>query len=113
MARVGRPTTKKTAAAKKHAAAEKARYQKLPTSKKKAIVANRDKAAQRKADEKRASQPQRKAYRRQDAKGVRGVPKGRKCANCGSTENVQRHVVNGKFKEYLCGRCNVKAIGGA
>lgn len=110
--RVGRPTTKKTAAAKKHAAAEKARYDKLSPAKKKAIVATRDKAAQRKADEKRAEQPQRKAYRRQDAKGVQGVPKGRKCSKCGSTSNVQRHVVNGKFQRYLCAKCNTNAIGG-
>lgn len=112
MATPGRPARNKSAAAKKHAAAEKKRYNALPDSKKKAIVKGRSKAAQRKADEKRADQPQRKAYRKQDAKAVRGVPKGKKCANCGSTTDVQRHVVNGKFSRYLCRRCNVRAIGG-
>lgn len=111
MATKGRPATNKSAAAKKHAAAEKARYQKLPLSKRQSIVQTRDKQAQQRADEKRASQPQRKAYRRQDAKAVAKVPKGTKCAVCGTTRNVQRHVVNGKFKAYLCGRHNVAQIG--
>jgi hypothetical protein len=107
----GRPATNKSAAAKKHAAAEKKRYNALPVSKRQSIVATRDKEAQRRADEKRASQPQRKAYRKQDAKAVAKVPKGTKCAVCGTTRNVQRHVVNGKFKSYLCGRHNVAEIG--
>lgn len=113
MAGVGRPRTKKGPAASKHRTASREEYRSLPDSKKKSRVADRDKAAQRKADSKRSSQPKRKAYKRQDAKAVRGVPKGTKCAKCGSTSNVQRHAVNGKFKEYLCGKCNVKAIGGA
>lgn len=112
MARVGRPRTKTGKAAAKHRAQSREEYRSLPPAKKKARVANRDKAAQRKADAKRASQPKRRAYKRQDAKAVRGIPKGTKCSKCGSTRNVQRHVVNGKFKSYLCGKCNVAAIGG-
>jgi transposase-like protein len=46
-----------------------------------------------------------------DAKAVAGVPRGTKCSNCGSTTNVQRHVVKGKFSRYLCAKCNVAAIG--
>jgi hypothetical protein len=111
VAKRGRPATNKSAAAKKHAAAEKKRYQSLPVSKRQSIVQTRDKEAQRRADEKRASQPARKAYKKQDAKAVSKVPKGKVCAVCGSKVNVQRHVVNGKFKEYLCGRHNVAAIG--
>lgn len=111
MARVGRPVTKKGKAAATHRSASRSEYQKLPASGKKARVANRSKEAQRKADEKRSPQPARKAYRKMDAKAVAGVPKGTKCAVCGSTANVQRHVVNGKFKNYLCGKHNVAAIG--
>ena len=111
MARVGRPVTKKGSAASKHRTASRTEYQQLPPSGKKARVANRSKEAQRTADTKRSPQPARKAYKKMDAKAVSGVPKGTKCSNCGSTTNVQRHVVRGKFSRYLCGKCNVAAIG--
>jgi len=111
LARVGRPVTKKGSAASKHRTASRTEYQKLPASGKKARVANRSKEAQRTADTKRSPQPARKAYKKMDAKAVSGVPKGTKCSNCGSTTNVQRHVVRGKFSRYLCGKCNVAAIG--
>jgi hypothetical protein len=113
VARVGRPVTKKGKAASRHRAQSREEYRSLPASGKKARVQNRDKAAQRRADEKRSDQPARKAYKRADAKAVRGIPKGTHCANCGSTQNVQRHVVGGKFVKYLCAKCNVRAIGGA
>jgi hypothetical protein len=111
---VGRPRTKTGKAAAKHRTASREEYRKLSPAKKKARVANRDKAAQRRADEKRSDQPARKAYKRADAKAVRGVPKGTKCQypGCNATTNIQRHVVNGKFVKYLCGRHNVKAIPG-
>ena len=111
MARVGRPVTKKGTAAAKHRVAARKEYQGLPESGKKARVANRSKPAQQKADVKRAAEPQRVAYRKRDAKAKQGIPKGTKCANCGSTVNVQRHVVGGKFKKYLCAKCNTNAIG--
>jgi ribosomal protein S27AE len=114
LASVGRPATKKGPKAAKHRAASREEYRGLPDSGKKKRVASRDKTAQRKADAKRLStqRNKRNAYHKADAKATRGIPKGTKCANCGSTTNIQRHVVNGKFKQYLCGRCNVKAIGG-
>ena len=111
MAKRGRPVTKTGPAAAKARAAAKKSYDSKSPAEKKAVVARQDKEARRKNDLKRADQPQRKAYIKQDKKGVSGVPKGTKCANCGSTTNVQRHVVNGKFKRYLCGKCNVAQIG--
>lgn len=111
MARVGRPRTSKGKAAVSHRAASQREYDNLPASGKKARVANRSKAAQRVADEKRSGAPARKAYKKQDAKAVAGVPKGKQCSVCGSTDNVQRHVVGGKFKSYLCAKHNVAAIG--
>ena len=113
MARVGRPVTKKGKAAAKHREASREEYRSLPVSKRKERVADRDSEAQRKADAKRLKNDHasRTAYHRADAKAVKGVPKGSKCARCGATTNIQRHVVGGKFKEYLCGRCNTRAIG--
>jgi len=111
MAKVGRPRTKTGKAASVHRTASQKEYASLPASGKKARVANRSKEAQRKADVKRSPQPARKAYRKMDAKAVAGVPRGTKCSNCGSTTNVQRHVVKGKFSRYLCAKCNVAAIG--
>ena len=111
MATKGRPVTKTGPAAAKARQAAKKAYQSKTPAEKKAVVARQDKAARRRADEKRASQPQRIAYRKQDQKGVSGVPKGAKCALCGTTPNVQRHVVNGKFVRYLCGKHNVAQIG--
>jgi predicted SprT family Zn-dependent metalloprotease len=111
MARVGRPVTKKGKAAATHRTASRNEYASLPASGKKARVANRSKEAQRVADNKRSPQPARKAYKKMDAKAVAGIPKGTKCSNCGSTTNVQRHVVKGKFSRYLCAKCNVAAIG--
>jgi ribosomal protein S27AE len=111
LAKVGRPATKKGSAAVRHRTASRTEYQQLPASGKKARVADRSKEAQRKADTKRSPQPARKAYKKMDAKAVAGIPKGTKCSNCGSTTNVQRHVVKGKFSRYLCAKCNVAAIG--
>jgi len=114
VAKAGRPVTKKGKAAAKHRKASREEYQKLPDSKKKARVSSRSKEAQRKADSKRLStqRSKRNAYHKADARATRSIPKGTKCAKCGSTTNIQRHVVNGKFKEYLCGKCNSRAIGG-
>lgn len=114
MARVGRPRTKTGKAAARHREQSREEYRSLPESKKKARVADRDKEAQRKADAKRLSsqRSKRNSYHRTEARALKDVPKGTKCGKCGSTRNVQRHVVKGKFKGYLCGRCNTNAIGG-
>ena len=114
MAKTGRPITKQGKAAAASRASSRKSYQSKTPAEKKAVVANRDSEAQRQADARRlASQKtKRNTYHRNDARATSGVPKGTKCANCGSTTNVQRHVVNGKFKSYLCGRCNTRAIGG-
>ena len=114
MAKVGRPVTKTGQKAAKHRKASREEYRGLPETGKKKRVTSRDKAAQRKADAKRLSsqRSKRNAYHKTDAKATKSVPKGSKCSNCGSTTNVQRHVVNGKFKNYLCGKCNTRAIGG-
>ncbi len=113
MAKVGRPVTKSGSAAEKARKAARDAYRALPEAKKKARVQNRSKAAQRAADARRLAKDRdgRNAYHRKDARAVQDVPKGAVCAKCGSTKNVQRHVVNGKFRQYLCGRCNVQAIG--
>jgi hypothetical protein len=115
VARVGRPRTKTGKAAAKHRAQSREEYRSLPDSKKKARVANRDKEAQRKADAKRLSsqRDKRNSYHRTEAKALKGVPKGKKCSHpgCNATTNIQRHVVNGKFKGYLCAKHNTNAIG--
>lgn len=100
---VGRPAKKKSAAAKKHAAAEKARYNKLPVSKRKAIVQNRDKAAQRKADEKRDG-PARDAYRKELSAAKKSAPpKPKTCQwpGCKRTTSLQWHH-QGSNDRYLC-----------
>lgn len=109
---VGRPAKKTGKAAAAKRASSRKSYNAKSVTERKAIVQNRDKEAQRRGDAKRLakSRPKRNAYHRLDAKATQGVPKGSKCASCGSTANVQRHVKNGKFSRYLCGRCNVKAI---
>ena len=110
MGQVGRPAKKNTPAAKKHRAAEKARYNKLPLSERRALVQNRDKEAQRRADAKRlASQREkRNAYHKEQAAAVKAVPPGGKCASCGSTKNVERHHIGGKVRK-LCATCHAKA----
>jgi hypothetical protein len=112
LARVGRPTTKKGKAAQAKRLRSRKAYDSLSVSERQALVQKRDKSAQRKADAKRyrSQKSERDTYHRNDARATQGVPKGTKCAKCGSTRNVQRHVVRGKFVNYLCGRCNVAAI---
>ncbi len=113
MAKVGRPVTKSGPTAEKARKAARDAYRSLPADKKKARVQNRSKAAQRAADARRLAKDRdgRNAYHRKDAHALQKVPKGAVCAKCGATRNIQRHVVNGKFREYLCGRCNTQAIG--
>lgn len=107
---VGRPARNKSAAAKKHAAQEKARYNKLPVSKRKSIVQTRDKEAQRKADAKRLAtqRTERNQYHKEQAAAVKKVPPGGKCSSCGSTKNVERHHIGGKVTK-LCPTCHAKA----
>lgn len=108
--KTGRPVTKKGSAAKKHRDASRKEYQSLPVAKKNARVADRDKAAQRKADAKRLkkSHAKRNEYHRKQAAAVSGTPKPAKCPRCGSTKNVERHHY-GKVVRAMCAKCHAKA----
>jgi len=79
---VGRPARKTGAAAAKERAAAKKRYRSKSVSERQAIVKNRSKAAQKKADDKRysKSKTKRDAYHRDQAKAKTKAPK--KPATC-------------------------------
>lgn len=111
---VGRPVRKNTPAAKKHREEEKARYNKLPVSKRQSIVQTRDKEAQRKADAKRlkTQRGERNAYHKEQAKAVKGVAPGGSCSSCGSKKNVERHHIRGKVIK-LCATCHARARKGS
>jgi FKBP-type peptidyl-prolyl cis-trans isomerase len=112
----GRPITKKGAKAAKKRKQAREWYQSLSDSEKKAYVRRRSRAAQRKADAKRLRKDRadRNEYHRTktspqhqaEKSGKMKQPK--KCAVCGSTENVQFHHT-GKEPlrgRYLCAKHN-------
>ncbi len=102
--------TKKDGAAAKHRDSERERYKKLPLAKRRKIVQERDKQAQRDGDARRYAKDKagRDAYHREQAKAVKGVPTGGVCSRCGSKRNVERHHSGGKIVK-LCATCHAKA----
>jgi len=108
---VGRPVSKTGAAAAKERAAKRKRYQSLPLSERKAIVQNRDKAAQRKADAKRyASQKtERDAYHKEQARAKSGKKKPATCQAPGCKNKPQFHHQG--TDKWLCPTHHAQARG--
>lgn len=109
---VGRPATKTGAAAAKKRAAARKSYQSLPVEKRKAIVQNRDKEAQRKADAKRlASQrPERNKYHREQAKARSKAGKRPATCQAPGCKNKPEFHHQGTDK-WLCPTHHAKARG--
>ena len=112
MAKTGRPVKKTGKKAAQHREAARKWYQKQSPSKKTALVTNRDKEAQRKADAKRhaKSRTERNEYHATQQKAVAGKKNPGKCSRCGSTTNVELHHKGGRVTA-LCAKCHAKARG--
>lgn len=118
---VGRPVTKTGAAAAKKRAAAKKAYRAKPLSERKAIVQNRDKDAQRKADAKRLSKSkgERTAYHREQARArAKAPPKPKTCQwpGCSRSDKLQWHHqgTNDKFycpTHHAMARAKAKGVG--
>ncbi len=112
MAKTGRPITKTGEKAKRHREAARKWYQKQSTAKKEALVSNRSKEAQRKADAKRHAKhkEERNEYHASQMKAAKGKKNPGKCSVCGSTKNVEFHHQG--TDRWLCGKCHAKVRDG-
>ena len=90
----GRPATKKGKAAQAKRLASRKAYNSLPVSERKALVQNRDKAAQRKGDRKRLAtqKTERNAYHREQGKAMKSAsPRPKTCQWPGCKNKPQFH----------------------